>query len=359
MVKGKRALLANVLYHSGVEQVFRQLDHKNLVIFNYHRIRLRKNQEIPFDEGVYGPTQEEFYSQLRWLKTNSNIISETELIDHLDGRTRIPHASVMITFDDGYRDNAELALPILRELEIPAIFFICTQVMEKRELGWWDNIAYLIKQSRRSKVMVRGRTFDLLKQRSWAIRELQERMRTESSENTLHLIEEIASACDVKMPSIEQCSNELMTWDQVLEAQKSGMTIGSHTHTHRVLSTLSRAEQINEFKTSKTILESRLGTSIRSVAYPVGGYDDCHVETGELAENCGYKLGFTFQTGFNSLDNLSAFGMRRTSSEETIPLTCAAIRVPSLFTRSRTGDRPMRTLASQFASHSVLKEKFR
>jgi peptidoglycan/xylan/chitin deacetylase (PgdA/CDA1 family) len=128
-----------------------------------------------------------------------------------------------------------------------------------------------------------------------------------------------------------------MTWEQILESARQGVTIGSHTHTHRVLSTLSLSEQFEEFRLSKEILERKLGRPIRSIAYPVGGETDCHRETAGLAEKCGYELGFSFQTGANRLERLNPFRIGRIAPESSIPLTCAAVTLPSIFARSRYG----------------------
>ena len=54
---------------------------------------------------------------------------------------------MLITFDDGYRDNFDLAVPILRERGIPATFFLPTAFLDSPRLPWWDHVAYVIKQT--------------------------------------------------------------------------------------------------------------------------------------------------------------------------------------------------------------------
>ncbi len=345
MIKGKRSLLGNFLYRSGLSHGMRSLGQKSLVIFNYHRIREQASLEHhPFDEGVFGPTAKEFRDHMKWLKGHCDMISEQDLLDHVQGKINLPRSSVMITFDDGYRDNLEIALPILNEFNIPAIFFIPTQAIEEREVGWWDKIAYVLKKSEKKNFVLRDRPFDLQLGKKHAIRELQEWMRTHSAKSTVSLLKELSEACGVDLPTSFHCDSEIMTWDQIREAQKKGITIGSHTHSHRVLSTLTLAEQFEEFHVSKKILEAKLKTPVRSVAYPVGGHDDWHLETGEIAERCGYQLGFSFQTGANRLHRVNRLEIARVPAEDTIPMTCAAVSFPSVFARSRTGERPTRSL---------------
>lgn len=340
MIKGKRAFLANLLYYTGIYRSLRHFHPKSLVIFNYHRIRSEKQKELLFDEGVYGPTQEEIYEHLKWLSLNANIISEQDLLDHVRGRKDLPHSSVMVTFDDGYRDNAELALPIIKEFRIPAVFFISTRAIEERELGWWDTIAYLIKKTKRRTLIVKNKVFDLSLSKKGAIEELQSWMRMMRADETRFLVEEIALACGVSLPDFETRSRELMSWFQIKEAIAAGITIGSHTHTHRVLATLSLSEQLEEFKISKIILERELKQTVRSIAYPVGSYHDYYLETGALAEQSGYELAFSFQTGSNAIGKMNPFGIRRVSAEESIPLTCAAVSFPTVFAPSKCGTGP-------------------
>ena len=205
-------------------------------------------------------------------------------------------------------------------------------------------IAYLVKQTKHEQLKIRGRQFDLTPPREPVIRELQEWMRTLRADHTHSLIDDLSKACEVPLPSSESSSRELMSWEQIKEVAASGVTIGSHTHSHRVLSTLTLGEQFEEFKISKQILERELNQKIYSVAYPVGGHEDCHQETGELAEKCGYELGFSFQTGSNRMDSLAPFGIHRISAEDSIPLTCAAITLPTLFARSRSKFPPKKAM---------------
>lgn len=339
ILKGKRALLANFLYRSQAFRGLRYLDSRTLVIFNFHRIRTPG--QIPhFDDGVFGPNQEELREQLRWIKLNAEVISEQDLLDHVRRRRKLPRSSVMVTFDDGYRDNYDLALPVLEEFRIPAIFFVATGAIENREVGWWDTIAYLVKRSPRRHLSVRGRTWDLGDERAQAIRDLQHWMRTRRAETTVYFLEELSIACDVQMPTPDLASRELMTWEQVRDCAARGIAIGSHTHTHRVLSTLNLADQFEEFRCSKELLEQKLERPIYSVAYPVGGHIDCHFETSGLAEQCGYELGFSFQTGANHLDRLNPFEIGRISGEDSLALTAAAVSLPSVFARSQYHEKP-------------------
>jgi len=134
---GKKELLANLLYHSGLIYPAARLNHSQIIVLNYHRIRgTGPLNDSPFDHGVFGPTQPEFERQARWLKQNCDVLSESELLELVHGRKSFQGRYAALTFDDGYRDNYDLAYPVLRAIAVPAVFFICPGLIESREVGW-------------------------------------------------------------------------------------------------------------------------------------------------------------------------------------------------------------------------------
>ena len=79
-----------------------------------------------------------------------------------------------------------------------------------------------------------------------------------------------------------------MTWDHAREVIRNGIAIGSHTHTHRVLSRLAEPAQHWELRESKLALEKHLGQPVRTIAYPVGRYGNFTPATMRIAAECGY-----------------------------------------------------------------------
>ena len=131
----KKELLAETLFRSRLLRPITGLLPKGLTILCYHRIRPDvESAEYLFDEGVLGPFQSEFERQVKWLKSNFDILSESELLG-LISKPLLSKRGVAITFDDGYRDNYELAYPVLRAYGAPAIFFLCPGLIDGRCLG--------------------------------------------------------------------------------------------------------------------------------------------------------------------------------------------------------------------------------
>ncbi len=338
MVKGKKQLLSQILWKTGIDRVLRQWCDPRLMVFNFHRIRPDSADFCSeFDDEVFGPTVSEFRRQMIWLKKNTRILTEKQLLDVVQGRRELEGVSTLITFDDGYADNYSLAWPVLRDLGVPAIFFIPTQSITDRGLGWWDLIAYFLKKTTLREISLRGARFDLSKQED-AKRALLDILKLEPASGNTGLIEELARACGVQMPSRETCSKELMTWDQVQELAEQGLTIGSHSHSSDVLSTLTLAQQKEQLEFSKIELEKRIQRPVRTVAYPVGGYEHFNLETKALARDCGYEAGFSFTHEVNSLENLrkDPFCIRRLVPDLDLSITVGVVSCPSLFVKKRS-----------------------
>ena len=243
-MKNKKKMLARLIYVSGAVRLCRRILSGRLVVFNYHRIRTDDPLlETPFDSDVFGPSQSEFRREMEWLKRNTRVISETDLLDHLRGERALNGLNVMITFDDGYIDNYTLAYPVLKELEIPAVFFIPTDLIQARRLGWWDIAAYLVKNTNRAEISHFGNTFDLRKEKIGTIRYFHSILRKMKPELGRELIYELAEYCNVPFPNVQEQGSQLMDWDQIRTVSKNGIGIGSHTHSHPTLSTLNPDDQ--------------------------------------------------------------------------------------------------------------------
>jgi len=283
-----------------------------LMILNYHRMKT-PNKKIMFDDGVYGPDADRFQVEMEWLKKETRIISEEELIDVLYHKKKFNTLCSMVTLDDGYVDNYDIAFPILKKLSIPAIYFIPTKNINERSLGWWDIVAYLVKNTQLRKVRFREKQL-LLTDKKKVIAELNHELKEMETSRVDGYLEELSGRLNVRIPSLEVQGRELMTWEQIKEVSENGMTIGSHTHDHLILSRQTLSDLRYQVKKSKDILEEKLGRNIRSLAYPMGGYEHFDKETIEITQSLGFKLGFSFLTGANHFNHIDPFDVKRGTS---------------------------------------------
>lgn len=299
----KRRRLAAWLHDSGALSAILRLRARArapwLSILTYHRFP-RAEQE-PFDDGVIDTSVAEFEAHVACLKRHFTIIGMDELCSFAAGGELPPNA-VAITFDDGYRDNYELALPILKRHGCRAIFFVATSFIDERRLYWWDRAAYLMKCSSREVLELEypSRFRVALEPRSEAIFKLLRFVKACPSLDMERFLSELGKATGVAWSrelEREFADRLLMTWDHVRELRRAGMDVESHTRTHRILQTLGPAELDDELAGSRRDLLRELGHAPRALAYPIGKPLSAASPVRAALARAGYHIGLTNGTG--------------------------------------------------------------
>src|SRR5438045_3267414 len=154
-MRNKREFLARVFGRLGVLGLLERVGataRPGLVVLTYHRIA--EPGANPFYDPVISATPESFCAQIEWLRGRVRILTLPELLAQLESGSPWREPAALLTFDDGYRDNFEVAVPILRERNVPATFFLPTAFLEAPRLPWWDHVAYVIKQTRARQIVV-------------------------------------------------------------------------------------------------------------------------------------------------------------------------------------------------------------
>jgi peptidoglycan/xylan/chitin deacetylase (PgdA/CDA1 family) len=311
---GKRDWLARGLLWSGASFLLSQLPPRDLLlVLSYHRIG--KSEEDPFDPGVFSATAEQFDDQISYLKRHFSLITLEEATSFVEGRIRDKaHCSrVLITFDDGYLDNHDIAFPILRSHGVQGVFFLVTSMVGSCYVPWWDRIAYLMKTARK-------RRFSLRYPATLAVdldgNGLTESLRSilmlyKSPENadTVRFMQELAGEANGE--DVPMTVRRFLDWDEAREMSRGGMAIGSHTHSHQVLSQLDRVEQLQELSESRAILKEHLGEAVDALAYPVGHKISFSDETQRIAERLGYRIAFSHHGGTNMNGRTSPYDVKR------------------------------------------------
>ncbi len=354
MIFNKKKLFSDFLYYSKAINIFKKYySHDYLIILNYHRIRLKDQlYSNPFLDYSYFTDVEQFSRQISWLKNNAKIISQSDLISVLNrgGKPDYERPCVMITFDDGYRDNYDLAYPILKKHNVPAVFFITSNMVENGELPWWDIIVYMLKKTRKLSFRYEDHSFNLATDKFRAMVFFQEVMKTYPAPRTRHLLGEISEILEVQLPPSELQREHIMTWDQVREMNQNGMDIGSHTHTHRVFSTISEMEIREELMFSKLMIENAINSPVLSVSYPVGEPQLISRETELLSMESGYTLGFTTNSGVNSWEGINRYLIKRTASLlEDISTVSLMTLFPDIFFREKETSEKLKPSVPSFA----------
>lgn len=331
LVAYKRLKIARLILTTRLHKAWPGSASASLFVLNYHRIwPTRDGGPSRYDDGVFGPDIHTFRRQMEWLRATTCVLDEDGLIE-LAGQSAFPRGAIYsaVTFDDAYRDCYSIARPILDEFGIRAIFFVPIDMIESRVLGWWDQAAFLLKETRHDVIRVRGESLELRADFLAALRRVLRMFKLEPAEKTIGLLDELSYACGVSLPSKDLQSAELMSWDEILHMRRAGHAIGSHTLSHRVLATLGHEQQAIEIKQSRARLELNIGCRVRSFAYPVGGPQHFNSTSVELVKEAGYELAFSFNTGIETLPIVNRFRIRREAAD-SFDLLEAKVLMPSL-----------------------------
>ena len=225
-------------------------------------------------------------------------------------------------------DCLTLVKPVLDRLGIRGIFFTPFEMLESRRLGWWDVAAYLLKKSDRELIRIDGQEYPLGRGVARSLRTILNRFKLEPAGRTEALLSNLSDACGVSLPSIDDQSAELMSWEQVKQLLRSGHSVGSHAMSHKVLATLPTHVQRQEIFDSRDRLQAVLGCRISSFAYPVGGPAHFTDETVAMVREAGYEQAFTYNTGYTKLPVVDTYRIPRESAS-----TLAVLKAKAWFPR--------------------------
>lgn len=314
---GKKNAIARIAASVGLTRLAEAAANRpHLLVLNYHRIG--EAFDTPYDPGNFSCTCEDFDWQLQYSKSHYDILTLPEALRVVSGHTILARPSMLFTFDDGYIDNYQNAFPLLKRHGVPASFFLPTAFIGSSILPWWDEIAFILKNSPKQEITLtypQQASFNLsaatLRHTISAILELYKRPSMRDAERFLV---EMEAACGCLRPQSPQPLQErsFINWDEAREMQASGMSFGSHTHSHRILGKLPLDQQIEELRLSRQIIERELGTTIDTLAYPVGHRGSFSPETITAATQTGYRYAFSFYSGVNRIGSMNPLNILRT-----------------------------------------------
>jgi peptidoglycan/xylan/chitin deacetylase (PgdA/CDA1 family) len=272
-----------------------------LLIFNYHRIA--KEGDGPYDPGLIEASPDQFDEHMRILKKHYALAELAEVQELVDHPERIRHCRVLVTLDDGYRDNHDVAFPILRSHGIKAAFFLATGFVGTNRVPWWDQLAYVVRRTEKRTLRLdypRELTYDIDDTSRFAVIEaLLSLYKGEKMADPERFLSGVAEACGVTRPR-EASERLFMTWEEARSLVKGGMSIGSHTHDHELLARLSPEEQLHQCRLSREIIARELGLEVDAMAYPVGSRSSFSDVTLGCLRETGYRTAFSYYGGVNA-----------------------------------------------------------
>lgn len=293
---------AFVLNAAGIVWLCRYLNRRKAKILLYHGVTPEAVRGALNSEGLHVPARR-FEQQIAYLARHHHLMPLGELVDRLRRREALPDYTVALTFDDGYLNASQHAVPILERYRAPAAFFVTTSFVSSMELLPLDKLEYLIHATRKASLTLQlngtPKTWSLAsdRDRRAALYQLKRHVKVLPEAQAATALRTLEQQLDVaSIPDAGYYCNPL-TWDLVREmASRELVTIGSHAVRHLNLDTLDHARVREELAASRTVLQERLGRPVEGIAYPGGTFTD---DTKRMTREAGYRYALTTRHGFN------------------------------------------------------------
>ena len=273
-----------ILYRlGGLYLLKKSLKNENcFIIFNYHNFSKYNNYKVKRGNILETGYADNFEKQIRFYKKHFNFCYPEEYFNgkYTNGVNRL------ITFDDGYKDNYEIALPILKKYDASSVFFITTSVINSKKWLWHDKVRYLAQTN----IINQYDTENQLK-----------KLNQDYPENNIFKKETEALFK-------EEPSRLMMNWKEVKEMADNGFVIGAHTTNHKVLNSLEKKEQQYEIENSLCDIEQSLYEKPVHFAFPNGLYNQ---STLDILKSNNIKFAYTTKSGYNREDTPSKLQLKR------------------------------------------------
>jgi len=293
MPKLLKAGVAGLLCASGLDAWLGRRPPELPLILGYHRV-----VEDGADQAECLPgmviSQRSLRAQLEWVARRCRIVSLDELGAHLeDGGSGAGLAA--ITFDDGYRDVYEHGLPLLERMGLPAAVFVVTGSLSTGTPLLHDRLYQIVSEAARTRRPLPPPLAALLPRAGGSrarspLATTRALLASAPAARLLCLLDDASSEGGWQPPPR---ALDPVDWHTLLQLQRAGITIGSHTHSHALLASEDTASVCDELQRSRRELVAGLGTEVDHFAYPDGSFN-AHVVRAVAA--AGYRFAYTICT---------------------------------------------------------------
>jgi len=310
-----------------------------LRILTYHRVADPRSMPH-LNPRLVSTTPAEFDRQMRHLARSWRVVSAADALDAVEFGRPLPRRAVLVTFDDAYRDFAEIAWPILRAHGLTATLFVPTAYPDRpdREF-WWDRLYRAFERTGRPRLVhpdVGELPLGTPAERVASLRRAQDRVKEMPHDDAMQFVDE---ACE-QLGASRGPAPAVLGWDELRRLDREGVTIAPHTRWHPLLTNVSRERIREEAAGSRADVEREIGRVLPIFSYPNGSHDDGVVD---VMEEEGFRLGLTQRSGINDLRTVPALRLRRTNITPRSTYSVFRVRLHSWADRLDRWRRRMET----------------
>ncbi len=311
-----------------------------VTVLCYHRI-LDMPPDFPFDGDLVSASPAQFEDQLRFVERHWRVVNFRMLREHLAREGRFPDRALIITFDDGYADNREIAFPLLKKHGLTAVMFVTAGFMGARRLFWWDRLAFVAKTAKIRRATIDDPVrleidLDAFPDAQAAARHLIHTAKTLPEKGKELLIARLAERLGVRID--ESRFSTTMDWNDLREMSAAGIEIGAHSVNHPIFSNVDDALLAREVSESKALIEKEIGRDVISFGAPGRGRIPAEEKARfektlrGLVDASGYSFSTMYQWGLVYEKEFDPFAIRRIGIErcDSPPVFRAKLSFPEL-----------------------------
>jgi len=237
-----------------------------LTILVFHRVHSAQDELFP--NQIHAAT---FLERMRWVGNWFNVLPLEDAVGLLQ-RGSLPARALAITFDDGYADNATVAVPILRKLGLPATYFIAAGFLDGGRM-WNDTVIESVRSAKQGELDLSEEglgkyPLGSTAERRAAIAALIARIKYLPTHERQERVDRIATLSATALPN-----DLMMTHEQLRSVAAAGMGVGAHTISHPILTSLDDATAKCEIAEGRETLEGIVRQPVKLFAYPNGKPD--------------------------------------------------------------------------------------
>lgn len=311
-------LIKKTLVRSGVLQAVGRLRGPTAAILMYHSVMEDpRSQETYLGEIILSQTV--FRQQIQLLARRFRPTSLDQVEQFVNGKGEIPNRAVVVTFDDGYTDNYEIAAPVLNELGVPATFYATVECVDRRTLPWPARLRFCFRNTKKRRwADSSGKIWPLSsneERESALLRSCHECCQLSGAVQEKY-VASLANELDTQVPV--DSGALMMNYDQMRALVRQGHIIGSHTMTHPNMAYVNSDVARHEMIESKRRLEQELATPVLHFAYPCPALSPHWTErTVTTSREIGYATAVTTNGGVARQGD-DPLRLKRIGSRETV-----------------------------------------
>ena len=303
----KKSIL-NCLEKLGWFTYFHYRYRNNITVLMLHGV-MEGNESLDWEPLRRQVPPEELQRVLQILSDKYQFITAKQSIDMLEGKIPIIHNALLVTFDDGYRNTIDYALPICELFGIKPIMFIATNHVNSGLPFWFDRLDYALQQNIGKEVLFeyQGVKYEFDTSSRDALTQSYKRFRDKCKhhfDNDIEmnkLFDELSHYLEIRTGKAlsDFCNKDdwsaIASWTELQDAvNKDRLDIGSHTVDHWRIDRLNKKDILFQLVESKRIIEEKLSTKCDFFCYPNGDYNDLSIE---LLKKTGYRAAYTTDVG--------------------------------------------------------------